>query len=438
MKADLLVASTWSADCSLPSVILRCSTKSYLFNAAEGFQRICTSRKIKLGKIQDAFFTRSTWDGTGGLPGLLLTIADLKNENKTDSMFKVHGAPNLSSFLAATRHFIFRQKFQASVNVVERSSRVLEDDHVVIEAVALGKSAANSEIVAAAQGVVKSLFGTANTNVKPAKVRLAPANTDPLVLSYIVRGHDFPGKFDPKAAIALGVKPGRDFAKLVNGETVTVWSNGAEHTVRSSDVIGPNRLGFMVGVVDIPTADYIFDAKQISNTFNDHESESKVVIVLLGRGVASNKDFHSWRSKFDTTTKIIVFDQDSAEDVIHHDGWAVCQRNLGLISKNNFPPLQLRSRRACPPSLPDTVINPASLDIQQLLPQMQWQPAAQEAAADLDPEFLRLVEEAKAATSQLSPIIPDGDLQVTTLGTGSAVPAKYRTGKLGLFVPSNL
>ncbi|KNF04056.1 hypothetical protein PSTG_02763 [Puccinia striiformis f. sp. tritici PST-78] len=45
-----------------------------------------------------------------------------------------------------------------------------------------------------------------------------PINTDPV--SYLVLGPRLRGKFLPDKAKRLGVKPGPDFAKLVNGESI--------------------------------------------------------------------------------------------------------------------------------------------------------------------------------------------------------------------------
>lgn len=47
-----------------------------------------------------------------------------------------------------------------------------------------------------------------------------PFNTDPV--SYLVIGPRLRGKFLPEKAKRLGVKPGPDFAKLVNGESIQV------------------------------------------------------------------------------------------------------------------------------------------------------------------------------------------------------------------------
>ena len=63
---------------------------SYLFNAGEGSQRLAHEHKFKLAKVEHIFFTKTSWDNVGGLPGISLTIQDVGVPHIT-----LHGPPGL-------------------------------------------------------------------------------------------------------------------------------------------------------------------------------------------------------------------------------------------------------------------------------------------------------------------------------------------------------
>lgn len=63
---------------------------SYLFNCGEGSQRLAHEHRFKLSKVEQIFFTHTSWGNVGGLPGISLTIQDVGVPNIT-----LHGAPGL-------------------------------------------------------------------------------------------------------------------------------------------------------------------------------------------------------------------------------------------------------------------------------------------------------------------------------------------------------
>ncbi|KAF9338391.1 Zinc phosphodiesterase ELAC protein 2 [Podila minutissima] len=102
MRAYLQVLSTGTADCP-PSVILHFDQKRYMINCGEGIQRLCTENKVRLTKLQTLMLTRTHWDCTGGLPGIVLLMCDLRMRHIT-----VMGPQNLTHNLLASRHFLYR------------------------------------------------------------------------------------------------------------------------------------------------------------------------------------------------------------------------------------------------------------------------------------------------------------------------------------------
>ncbi|KAJ2081821.1 hypothetical protein GGI16_007423, partial [Coemansia sp. S142-1] len=93
------------------SVLVQIDSQRYLFNCGEGTQRLGFENKIRMSKLSAIFLTRIDWETMGGLPGMLLTLADSGMGDLT-----VCGGYNLTHVLAATRHFIMRDRMGLRVN----------------------------------------------------------------------------------------------------------------------------------------------------------------------------------------------------------------------------------------------------------------------------------------------------------------------------------
>ncbi|KAF2845211.1 hypothetical protein T440DRAFT_408493 [Plenodomus tracheiphilus IPT5] len=128
----LELVTTPTADTPGTAIILRTSTKAYVFGSlAEGTQRALIQQGTRLLKAQDFFLTgKAEWKNTGGLVGMMLTLADStassynttmeayrKGEGKGRSraqappkpQFNLYGPPNLKHLLGTCRRFIFRK-----------------------------------------------------------------------------------------------------------------------------------------------------------------------------------------------------------------------------------------------------------------------------------------------------------------------------------------
>jgi ribonuclease Z len=156
MKFFYQVVTTPTADTPGTAICLHFPDKRYFFGQlAEGTQRACTERGVKLALLSDVFVTgRTEWANTGGLIGMILTLADtvatsntaIEEEHKKKAIRKaereategkgrapdsrqhgkayidregetvlqkgtltVHGPKNLTHTLATARRFVFRK-----------------------------------------------------------------------------------------------------------------------------------------------------------------------------------------------------------------------------------------------------------------------------------------------------------------------------------------
>ncbi|OQE41377.1 hypothetical protein PENCOP_c005G02233 [Penicillium coprophilum] len=158
MKFFYQVITTPTADTPGTAVCLNFPDKRYFFGQlSEGTQRACTERGVKLSLLTDVFVTgRTEWTNTGGLIGIVLTLADtvttsmaaveeehrkkaarraqreveenikpkprlqphqhgkpvVEREGETvlqRGTLTIHGAVNLTHTLATSRRFVFRK-----------------------------------------------------------------------------------------------------------------------------------------------------------------------------------------------------------------------------------------------------------------------------------------------------------------------------------------
>ncbi|KAJ1888591.1 hypothetical protein LPJ66_008496, partial [Kickxella alabastrina] len=111
MKWSIQIVRPNTHNVESTSVLVHFPSGRYLFNCSEGTQRLSFENKVRVSKLSAVFLTRVDWDSMGGLPGMLLTLADTGAKNLT-----ISGGHNLTHALAATRHFILRNQMGVRVN----------------------------------------------------------------------------------------------------------------------------------------------------------------------------------------------------------------------------------------------------------------------------------------------------------------------------------
>ncbi|WFD47013.1 ribonuclease Z [Malassezia furfur] len=272
MGASILrVLTAPSSDTSeLPTLVLQCDATKYLFNAGEGTTRSSAQRRSSNARVEHVFVSRVASEAIGGIPGLLMTMAD---GGKTS--VDVHGPPNTRYALATTRFYAKRDKMHVRVHDVpldtDGARPCFEDEHIAVYAVpvvpggiprlpapapgrtpsytpddepwrdpkwtptALRGADADrwySSVLEDAWGAKYAGDARAWTPsriahalppppVAPRDTGEEPGRQAP-VLCYICAGATQRGKFDAQRAAALGLAPGPDFARLTRGEEVHI------------------------------------------------------------------------------------------------------------------------------------------------------------------------------------------------------------------------
>ncbi|EMC92298.1 hypothetical protein BAUCODRAFT_38329 [Baudoinia panamericana UAMH 10762] len=167
MRSYVQVLTTPTADTPGTTLLLHFDNRRYLIGSlAEGTQRAAVQVGARLLKVSECFITgRTEWRNTGGLIGMILTLADgaassaaasaeeghkralakgkrlgvSQNEARMAELFEdakretsnklvLFSAPNLNHTLATARRFVFRKGMPVDVHEIDKSS--LRDEGV--------------------------------------------------------------------------------------------------------------------------------------------------------------------------------------------------------------------------------------------------------------------------------------------------------------------
>jgi ribonuclease Z len=117
-------------DPASPGILVFLDSKSVLINVGEGTQRLFTESRVRLRKIQAVCFTQVAEETIGGLPGLVLTLADME---EAAVRLAIHGPAELGALLHATRHFMHQLRAHSPCTV-QHSARdsILKSAHSLL------------------------------------------------------------------------------------------------------------------------------------------------------------------------------------------------------------------------------------------------------------------------------------------------------------------
>ena len=101
--------STWTGD-SAPSLLVVADAERLVFNAPEGWQRLCVEHGVKVARVSTLCVTDLSPSAVGGLPGYMLTAADAGLKS-----LRLCGPTGLQAVLASTRHFMRRDDLSVAV-----------------------------------------------------------------------------------------------------------------------------------------------------------------------------------------------------------------------------------------------------------------------------------------------------------------------------------
>ncbi|KAF2034048.1 hypothetical protein EK21DRAFT_57282 [Setomelanomma holmii] len=277
---------------------------------------------------------------------------------------------------------------------------------------------------------------------------LPPTNPAPECISYIVRMLPARGKFDVARAKELGVKPGPDFSKLTKGQSV---QNKDGEWVTPEQVLGADKPGQGIAILDVPSIDYldaIVEREELSSS--QVMSGIQAIVWVLGPGVSSHSRFATFIGKH-SNLQHVISSKDVSPNRVTYDSVAGQATRLGQIDSSRYsvpvfdntsvPQKTILDLAPIPATRPSQNIISADRGMSFILmptfatkvetKSSLFGPGAVQSATDA--EVLRLAEAARQAVQDDRPklqawrqLLARPDTEVTTLGTGSALPSKYR------------
>jgi ribonuclease Z len=277
---------------------------------------------------------------------------------------------------------------------------------------------------------------------------LPPTKPAPECVSYIVRTLPSRGVFDVARAKALGVKPGPNFGKLTKGESV---QNENGDWIEPAQVIGADRPGQGFAILDVPSVEYLEAIVQREELRSSGVMSGIGAIVwMLGPGVAGHPMLNEFTARLGDL-KHIISSQDVSPNRISYDSvagqatrmaqidparYSVPWHNNVSVPQDTLVPTIHRQT----PSLPVGTVAADRGMTCVLMPKFTFKEEAKSGLFhhahvehETDAEVLRLAGSAQQAVRddaktmhEWRGLLARPDTEVITLGTGSALPSKYR------------
>ncbi|KAI7875046.1 hypothetical protein K492DRAFT_153101 [Lichtheimia hyalospora FSU 10163] len=373
-----------------PTIMVHYDSQRYMFNCREGTQRLCVEEKLKWSKLKNIYLTRVTWDCVGGLPGMLLTVADGGVKDLT-----LHGPKNLTHFMASTRHFIYRTSLSVKTEEYGEASPpkhkgpltvtpvVVLPDNYMNPGIKRRRSdkddiamTTEEEDLAARRDILNRMFDISENKTKtpapahtieaacsprnnpdeivmedieePAppvqrpqrptehlRARLPSTCEYPAAVTYICRGPTLPGKFKKDVAMALGIPPGPVYGRLQRGETVTLDDG---RVIEPSQVMDPSLPGHLFMVVDCPNVRYL-DNLISSPEFAQYQTTNQpgAMIHMIGQDVLDNPRYRAWMNSFGPETQHVISTTDICAQSVLYESHAFGQFKLSHLDREIFP-----------------------------------------------------------------------------------------------------
>jgi len=277
---------------------------------------------------------------------------------------------------------------------------------------------------------------------------LPPTRPAPESISYIAKSHPVRGQFDVARAKALGVKPGSDFGKLTNGHSV---QNADGEWIKPDQVMGPDRPGQGIAILDVPSVEYvesIVRKEELSSL--EVMTGIGAIIWMLGPGVAGHPVLSEFMERL-SNVQHFISSIDTAPNRVSFNSVAGQATRLNLIDPTRYSTLVFDSTEVPQKSVHRTVpartspLPPNAIAADRgmsftLMPKFVIQKDtatrlfnSEAATKEMSPEVLELARKAQESVRQgrgdmlmWRQLLARPDTEITTLGTGSALPSKYR------------
>lgn len=333
-----------TADTKHPLLLLQSDHGDrYLFGKlAEGAQRSITENKIRISKLENIFLTgQLDWASIGGLPGLILTIAD----QGKDKLILNYGNKLINYVVSTWRYFVFRFGIHLSSNILE-NNQIFKDKLINVKSFVISASNKTNEEQFneteenALNAIVSNMFPKHAPTAKydPSSdphlnVELPRINFEQTSTNYEITFNSIRGKFKIQEALKLGVPKGPLFAKLANGKSITLDDGSV---VTPDQVLERERHFPKLLVLDIPNDSYV---DSFIDEFNSYDSsELGTVYYFLDGSITINDKLITFMEIFNNNKQVkhIVSHPNISPNNLAFVGSAITILKLKALQLNNY------------------------------------------------------------------------------------------------------
>ena len=296
-----------------------------------GCQRIFLEFGQKLSTVNRVCLTHISHDSIGGMPGLILTSADVLSSAIADAKaaikpgepkvpkqlpgLDVIGPSGTRKFIYSLRHFMRREAFE--LRIKEGAYIQGKDEKLKKQK---RKRHGNEESFH-----VQSIACRRTLSVSDEHQTKRPrTERHDEFLSFIFTTPPIQGKFLAEKARQLGIPPGPLYGQLKAGKSITFRNKaGEDQTVESKEVVEPGSPGVAIGVFYYPSND-ILDQICGSKTINecmDRNSQLEVMIHMAPQEIFLSDSCISWREGFGPDVQHVFLDT-------HEKNESMCGYNI--------------------------------------------------------------------------------------------------------------
>lgn len=384
---------------------------------------------------------------------MILTVSDTGKDG-----LLVCGPRGTERYLRATRHFLYRPQFALEARDIAPASAL--DDKEPSTAVCYSDSEISIHGIALAPmkaGVKRKLDGSAAISdlpsSPPSSVSCASETKSEDAVCYVVETAEQRGKFLVEKARAFGVPPGKLFGQLHQGKDVELPDG---RVVKSSDCVSPSLPGSGCAVIACPSiafVDQLVSAagfaryqKKIEGQDSQPELQLQVIYHLADQQVLGHPKYIAWAQRFGSDVDHVLLNHEGCAQKTVFRASANLQAQLQTVFPNAFPKSDYEERDAeiafsrtiqheiagagskCKPVIPAE-----SMLSYTITPVMRRGFDASRCFQRLDHQTIEestrairgsLASAEKDNTTTLEP--PKVHGRITFLGTGCAIPSKYR------------
>jgi len=270
---------------------------------------------------------------------------------------------------------------------------------------------------------------------------LPPADnlSSSVAMSYFVKGRPQRGVFLVSKAKALDVKPASNFSKLAAGHSVTLEDG---RLIKPEDVLDTPIPGYGVAVLDVPDVHYLPDLLQKLNDMQNAKAlvDVHAFIWILGPGVLHSHLFSDLRASF-PSVKHVISSVDDSPNYLAMDSFAASAARLAEIRPETFSVPKHNNSAGGEEFYGGDLIQAQRALLLQVAPKFELSSKDVPSYVNLYQKVAEMSQESRSLISALPRSAPSDekykDISITTLGTGSALPSKYRNVSANLLhIPS--